>query len=137
MHRLTAPVLTVLLVLLTVSVAPVRAQSGCGYPDVTAEGAIVLSGEGKLNTRPFDLQARAYTVRWSGTSPDKMAPGNLILTLKRVDGPFPSYLLVNTIVNRGDPEAAGETQVYLTKAGAHYLDVSAPAGWTVTVTPQV
>lgn len=113
------------------------AQSGCGYPDVNAEGATVLTGTGKLNTRPFDLEPVAYTVKWAGSAPDKIAPGNLIMTMKRSDGQFFTELLVNTVVNRGDPEASGETQVYLTKAGKYYLDVMAPAGWTVTITRQV
>jgi hypothetical protein len=137
MHRLTAPLLTVMLLLLTVSATPTGAQTGCGYPDLSQEGAISLSGDGKLNTRPFELQASAYTVRWAGSAPSKIAPGNLILTLKRTDGPFPQQLLVNTVINKGDPDVAGETQVYLTKGGAHYFDVTAPASWTVTITPQM
>lgn len=114
----------------------VVAQAGCGYPDVNAEGAIVLTGTSKLNTRPFDLEAAAYTVRWAGSAPEKIAPGNLIMTLKRSDGQFFQELLVNTVVNRGDPEASGETQVYLTKTGNYYLDVTAPAAWTVTISRQ-
>jgi hypothetical protein len=117
-------------------VAHVAAQTGCGSPGVNAEGAIVLTGDGQMNTRPFDLQAAAYTVRWSGSAPNKIVPGNLILTLKRTDGPYPQELLLNTTISKGDPEMSGETQVYLTKAGAHYLDVNAPAGWSVTITPQ-
>lgn len=136
MSRWIAPLFVALMLAFSGSWQPAAAQSGCGYPDVNAEGAIVLTGDGKLNTRPFDLDAKPYTVKWSGKAPDRIAPGNLILTLKRVDAPFPSELLVNTIVNRGDPELSGETQVYVRKAGQHYLEVSAPAGWVVTIAPQ-
>lgn len=138
MSRWTLPLIIAAVLSISISLTPARAQAaqGCGYPDVNAEGAIVLSGDGQLNTRPFDLIATAYTVRWSARAPSKLGLGNLILTLKRTDGPFPQELLVNMIVNQGDAEANGETQVYLTKAGAHYLDVMAPASWTVTITRQ-
>lgn len=136
MSRWIASLIVTTLLMVSWSGQQVVAQSGCGYPDVNAEGAIILTGDGKLNTRPFDLDARPYTVKWSGKASDRIAPGNLILTLKRVDAPFPSELLVNTIINRGDPELSGETQVYVRKAGRHYLEVSAPAVWMMTVAPQ-
>lgn len=138
MSRWIAPLIIALLLSVSTATAPASAgpAADCGRPDVNAEGAIVLSGEGKLNSRPFDLEATAYTVRWSGSAPTKIAPGNLILTLKRTDGPYPQELLVNTTISKGDADVAGETQVYLTKAGAHYLDVMAPASWTVTIARQ-
>jgi hypothetical protein len=139
MHtRLAAIALAAATVLIPVSVPTAAAAETCGQVLATdAAGQVALSGDGKLNTRPFDLAGGAYTVRWSGAA--KATGGsNLILSLKRTDHPIlGSELLVNTIVNRDSGSLSGETQIYNVKPGAFYLDVMAPGDWSVTITPQV
>lgn len=109
--------------------APVAAPA----PPAPTPG-LTISGEGKQNTRPFDLSAGSYTVRWTGTMRTQFS-GNLIMTLKRTDGQFFQELLVNTVLTRDAPTASGETQVYKVKDGAHYLEVLAPGPWSATFTP--
>lgn len=89
-------------------------------PAAAAAGAaLTINGDCQQNTRPFEL-----------------AGGNLIMTLKRVDGPgFGGELLVNLVLSRDKSSASGETQVYNVKPGQHYLDVMAPGPWSVTITP--
>jgi hypothetical protein len=136
MSRWIAPLIVALLLSVS-SLTPAGATPAaeCGYPDVNQDGAIVLTGDGKLNSRPFDLGGAAYTVKWSGEMKGQFG-GNLIVTLKRTDGAFFNELLVNTILNPEQPKASGETQVYGTKAGPYDLDVTASGPWTVTITPQ-
>ena len=119
-----------------VSGSPASAQTqGCGYPDVNAAGAIVLTGVGQLNSRPLDLAGGAYTVRWQGERGSRSG-GNLILALKRTDGTFGQHPIANAIVNADQPELYGETQLYAVKPGGYYLSVLAPGAWTVTIAPQ-
>lgn len=112
------------------AVSPVAAP-----PPPAATGATVtLNGDGQQNTRPFDLAGGSYTVRWEGRMIGQSG-GNLIVTLKRVDGQGFGESIVNLILGREKPAASGETQVYGVKPGPHYLDVLAPGPWSVTFTP--
>lgn len=135
MHRLTTPLLTVLIVLMTVSVAPAGAQTGCGYPDVNAEGVIALMGSGQMNTRPLDLTGGAYTVTWQAFMGGAYG-GNVILSLKRTDGQFANHSVSSVILGRDQPELHGETQLYTVKPGQYFLEAMAPGPWTVTIAPQ-
>lgn len=130
--------LVAIVALLAVSFAPASAQVdvGClqGAP-LNVDGQIQVSGNGKQNTRPFELTGGAYTVRWSSNSTTQFG-GNVILHLRRTDGVLGSELLVNTVVNREKPTASGETQVYNVKPGTHYLDVTSPGEWSVIIAPQ-
>lgn len=105
-------------------------------PAAAAAGAaLTINGDGQQNTRPFELAGGNYTVKWDGRSSNQFG-GNLIMTLKRVDGPgFGGELLVNLVLSRDKSSASGETQVYNVKPGQHYLDVMAPGPWSVTITP--
>lgn len=112
------------------------AQPSAPPPPPAAGAPIVLSGDGQQNTRPFDLAGGNYAVKWDGRSSGQFG-GNLIVSLKRVDGPsYGGDLLVNLVLSREKPSASGETQVYNLKPGQHYLDVVAPGPWSVTLTPQ-
>lgn len=115
----------------------VNAQSGCLTPTTDEAGQVSLSGDGSLNTLPFDLSGGAYTVRWSGSTGSRpIALGNVILYLKRTDGPLGTELLVNTTVSQQIPTASGETHVYNVKPGSFYLAVTSPGEWSVTISPQ-
>lgn len=100
-----------------------------------ASNVVTLSGDGQLKTRPFDLTAGAYAVKWSGSTKTQFG-GNLIMTLKRTDGQFFQESICNLILGKDLPQSSGETQVYGVKAGAHYLDILAPGPWSVTISPQ-
>lgn len=125
--------LTVAIIDNTGALAPSQPQAG---PPPAPAGEIKIAGTGQQNTKPFDLAAGNYTVRWSGSQQAGPAGlGNLIITLKRADGQFMHETIVNTVLNRERPQASGETQVYGAKSGPHYLEVLAPGPWSVTFTP--
>lgn len=135
MHRLVSPLLTVFVLFLLFSPAQAAPAYQCGLPVATETGTL-LSGEGKLNTRPIELAGGAYTVRWSAAMSNQFG-GNVILTLKpTTGGVLGQQLLVNMVLNREKPDANGETQVYGLKAGTYYLEVTAPGPWEVSITPQ-
>jgi hypothetical protein len=123
-----------LLALLLVSPGVARAEEpGCAP---TPTGApLTLTNHGGQRTRPFELAGGTYHASWSG----EVAAGdqdNLIVDLKRADGQRGSYdAVVNVILGRQGQPSSGETYLYNVKPGAYYLDVLAPARWTVTLTP--
>jgi hypothetical protein len=114
--------------------APAAAAPTEAVAAAPSAAAVTLNGDGKQNTKPFDLKAGSYTVKWSGSMKGQFG-GNLIISLKRPDAAVGGNLLVNTIINKEKPSLSGETQVYNVKAGAHYLEVTAPGEWSVTISP--
>ena len=136
MHRFVLPALTVLLLALLISpaqAAPVA--QGCGLP-VAVDGATVVSGDGKLNTRPIDLEGGAYTVRYSASMRGQFGGNVMIRLMPTQDDPLAAELLVNLILNRERPEASGETQVYGIRPGSYYFEVLAPGAWELSIAPQ-
>lgn len=135
MRRLTTPFLTVIVMLLLVAPSA-GAQSGCGQP-VSVDGATLISGDGRLNTRALDLGPGAHTVRYSASKTGQFG-SNLIVILKPTSGsPLEQHLLVNTLLSSDRPDASGETQVYGLKAGSYYFEVTAPGRWEISISPQV
>lgn len=119
-----------------VGAAPAPVAAPPPPPAAPGGNSINLNGGASQNTRPFDLAAGNYTVKWSGSMRGQFG-GNLIMSLKRVDGPsYGGELIVNIVLGREKPHASGETQVYSVKAGQHYMDVTSPAAWAVEIRPQ-
>ena len=106
----------------------------CSPAIVATEGPIVLTGDTKMMTRPFDLGPGNYTVHWSGSMHPQYS-GNVIIYLRRVDGTGEAKGLVSVFLTEDRPTMRGETHLYHVKPGAHYLDVIAPGAWSVSISP--
>lgn len=135
MRYLTLVTLLVVALLLGSDRAGAAPASQACLP-VTEGDGITLTGPAGVNTPPFELAGGSYLVRWSASKGPTMPLGNVILSIKRVDGGIVANSgLVNRVIGQGEQAISGETFVYGLKAGAHYLDVMSPGEWTVTIAP--
>ena len=126
MQRLVGTFALTLILELLATLGMASAQTAPGCPPAPGpDGQINLAGNTKLNTRPFDLEAGNYLVRWSGSMKGQFG-GNLIMTMKRADGQFFLEGLVNLILNKNEPSATGETYVSAVKPVTYYIDILAP-----------
>lgn len=113
--------------------ATARAENCQPFGDPARETS--LRGTSSMKTQPIDLTAGAYVVRWSAAASTQPAGNNLIMHIKRADGTYYDGGLVNLIIATGGPSVSGETFLYGVKPGQHYVDVMAPADWSVTISP--
>lgn len=90
---------------------------------------VTITGKGQSSSAPFVLAGGAYTVDWSSDEPTTALS---FVSLKSATDP--SVLRSETILN-GKAGSAGQTHLYNVKPGTYFVDVRAPSGWRVTLTP--
>lgn len=98
---------------------------------------LTISGTSQINSAPFELPGGAYRVDWS------MRTGSSSLSYVDLDD-VTTGRLAQQVVSPSAASAAsavantgfgGQTFIYGVKPGHYYLDVRAPADWSVTLTP--
>jgi hypothetical protein len=103
----------------------------------SATNPVTISGQGTMNTKPFDLAAGNYTVDW--TAKDNQGSGRVGCfhgaSLKPVTpGRSFSESLGSGQVGASQT-ATGQTQIYGVPAGQYYVDTTSGCAWTITLTP--
>ena len=138
MHtKSTAAILGALLAAFVLAAPLAHAQEpapapSCAVGAETGADPVEVKGSGQKASAPFHLDGGAYRAEWSMNG---KAEGYRKIALKPTDDT--SILRVNTIMDSlGETGGtSAETYIYNVKPGDYYLDVRAPSGWKVTLTP--
>ena len=106
--------------------------AACTIGAETGADPVTIKGSGQRASAPFKLDGGAYRVEWSMSG---KAEGYRLIALKPTDTAdiFRSSDIMNALGDTAGTSA--DTFVYGVKAGTYYLDVRAPSGWKVTLTP--
>ena len=138
MHLKSVAIAAALLAAFVVAAPLAHAQEPAPPPAACTVGAetgadpVEVKGSGQKASAPFHLDGGAYRAEWSMNG---KAEGYRKIALKPTDDT--SILRVNTIMDSlGETGGtSAETYIYNVKPGDYYLDVRAPSGWKVTLTP--
>ena len=106
--------------------------ASCAIGTETGADPVTIKGSGQRASAPFKLDGGAYRVEWSMNG---KAEGYRRIALKPTDDPntFRASTIMDALGDTGGTSA--DTFLYAVKAGTYYLDVRAPSGWKVTLTP--
>jgi hypothetical protein len=122
---------------LTTSSVPARQDTAPATPQCSTVNVAgqpqTISGRGSGNSAPILLDGGSYQVDWKLSEPTK---DYVMLKLQSIDPAAPSRT-ADYLVTSMPPAStsSGQSFAYSVKPGTYYLEVRAPAGWTVTLTP--